>query len=158
MKKFSIDLEKAKQIYPDAPKSLQADLEKTFGKTVFIPENIMGKIKTFSDACKACKTTEAAFNAKVKKQGLLPDEVAYQQIKIIARALNEGWKPDWNNSDEYKYYPWFEFSGSGFGYSHSGCGYDYTATAVGSRLCYKNLDLAKHAGKTFIKIYNSYLI
>jgi hypothetical protein len=60
----------------------------------------MKKIKTFEDACKALKInfTPAA--------DLTKDELAYMKLKIIAKALNEGWVPNWNNWDEWKYYPW----------------------------------------------------
>ena len=31
------------------------------------------------------------------------DEIARRKLETIAAALNEGWKPDWNNTDQYKY-------------------------------------------------------
>ena len=34
------------------------------------------------------------------------DEVAYQKLRIITAALNEGWEPDFTNDDEYRYYPY----------------------------------------------------
>lgn len=84
--------------------------------------------------------------------GLEQDEIAYRIIKLLAKSLNEGWEPDWSNSGEYKYYPWFEMRGSsGFLFS----GYDYWATAsgVGSRLCFKSRELAEHAGRNFTGVY-----
>ena len=101
-------------------------------------------IKTLEDACKA-------LNIEFKPvEGLTKDELAYQKLKIIAKALNEGWEPNWNNWDEWKYYPWFRMGdrdGSpGVGFSCSGYGYVSGASSVGSRLCFKTRELAEYAG------------
>jgi hypothetical protein len=88
--------------------------------------DIIEKIKTFEDAlAKVPVKRQASFDARTTNDS--PDEVAYKKIKIIANALNEGWKPDWKNSDEYKYYPWFDFEddrGSGLGLSYLDYVYD----------------------------------
>ena len=39
--------------------------------------------------------------------GFRPDEIARRKLETITEALNEGWRPDWNNTNEYKYFPWF---------------------------------------------------
>jgi hypothetical protein len=71
-------------------------------------------------------------------------------LVIIAKAINGDWVPDWTDSSQWKYYPWFEMgSSSGVGFSY----HDYVAwrtySTVGSRLCFKSSDLAKHAGQLF---------
>ncbi len=70
--------------------------------------------------------------------------------KLVCIAYNEGWIPDWNNTNEYKYFPYFKM-GSSSGVGFSSVDYDYwvTNSNVGSRLCFKSADLAKHAGKLF---------
>ena len=62
-------------------------------------------------------------------------EAQYKMI-VIAEALNEEWIPDWDNYDEYKYYPWFEMSPSSFAFDDSN--YDNANANAGSRshLCY----------------------
>ena len=35
------------------------------------------------------------------------DLTAFLKLRIITAALNQGWAPDWTNSNEWKYYPWF---------------------------------------------------
>lgn len=116
----------------------------------------MKKIKTFEDACKALKlkfTTPA---------GLTKDEVAYLKLKIIAKALNEGWEPNWNNWDEWKYYPWFcmgdNGASPGVGFSYGGYDLVRTTSGVGSRLCFKTRELAKYAGQQFLEIYKDYML
>lgn len=77
---------------------------------------------------------------------------------IICRALNEGWTPDWNDSNQAKWYPYFDMrSKSGFGFSYSFYVTWRTSADVGSRLCFKNEELAKYAGKQFENIYKSFL-
>ena len=81
---------------------------------------------------------------------------AHLKIQIIAKALNEGWYPNWNDTNEYKYYPWFKAS-PGVGFSFSDYDFALTRSTVGSRLCFKSRDLAEYAGKQFIDIYNQFL-
>jgi hypothetical protein len=119
-------------------------------KIINEPENIMDRIKTFSDACKELGMVENIFNDSDTK-----DEIAYKKLKIIIKALNEGWKPNWNNSKEYKYIPWHNMSPFGFGDSN----YDIwnTDSVMGSCLCYKSRELAVYAGKQFEDIYKDFL-
>jgi hypothetical protein len=118
----------------------------------------MPKIKTFAGACKAL-----GMDAKnLPDVSMLPHDqqeaiIAHYKLVIIAQALNEGWKPNWSDYNEYKYYPWFNMrSGSGLSY------FDYvywvTLTLVGSRLCFKSRELAEYAGKNFKKLYEQYFL
>jgi hypothetical protein len=82
---------------------------------------------------------------------------AYVMLIHIAREKNEGWKPDWDNRSEYKYYPWFNMeSSSGFSYLDYDC--DRSHSYLGSRLCYKSKSLAESVGREFISIYEKFLI
>lgn len=35
------------------------------------------------------------------------DVIAFLKLRIIMAALNEGWRPDWSNKNEDKWFPWF---------------------------------------------------
>lgn len=123
----------------------------TTAKNVPITE----RIKTFEDACRELGLTDV----KLGITGLDDDKdsiVAYTKLTIIARALNEGWKPDWSDSGQYKYVPWFEHK-SGFGLSYGDCDSWYSFTLVGSRLCYKTGELAKYAATQFADLYKDFL-
>lgn len=122
------------------------------------PKDIKDRVKSFEDACKVLSldpNMSLPFDAATKddyEKGVN----AFAKLSIICKALNEGWKPDWTDDDQLKYYPWFRFiPGSGFSYDD----YDYvrTLTRVGSRLCFKTDDLATYAGKQFLDIYNEFL-
>lgn len=116
------------------------------------------RIKTFEDACE---------DQGVKPEDVLPFENpaddhqealnAAAKLFIIAKALNGDWKADFNNSSQYKYYPWFT-PGSGSGLSFHDVAYWVTDTYAGIRLCYKDRETASYAGKQFIDIYNKFLL
>lgn len=120
--------------------------------------SIMERIKTYEDACDELGVEPIEY-IQVYRGGLterdIKAQLAFAQIIIIARALNEGWEPDWANSNQYKYYPWLEYK-AGFGFSDSDFGDSYTGTGVGSRLCLKSRELAEYAGKQFNKEYNEF--
>ncbi|MDI5894377.1 hypothetical protein [Flavobacterium algoritolerans] len=123
---------------------------------VEIPKDIKERITNLNDVIRENGKTEEEFRESCK--GLEPDEVAYKMIKEIVKAFNEGWVPDWTNSNEGKYYPWFKMgSPSGGSVSYGDCDRWYTGSCVGSRLCFKSADLAKHAGQLFESIYKDFL-
>lgn len=150
---LKIKKETAKKIYAEAPVSLKKILEETFGKECFRSTNF-GDIKTFEDACNNLNMiSEEAFNDLDTI-----DEIAYKKLKVIVRAINQGWTPDWNNTDQYKWYPWFRVSSSGFGFSSSGYGYGGTGAAVGLCLCFESKEKADYAGNQFIALYKKFLM
>ncbi len=103
---------------------------------------ITDRIKTFEDACAEIGADEDTNHPMDK-------------MIIIIKALNEGWVPNWNDSNERKYFPYFKWTGSGFSF---GSYYGWVSYAyVPSRLCLKNSELAIYAAKQFEKEYNDYL-
>lgn len=114
------------------------------------------RVKTFEDALNELSIDADDFEESC--ENLEPDEIAYKKIKIIVKALNEGWTPDYSNSSEYKYYPYFLYNKeSGFGFDVSFCDFSYTDMGAGVRLVYKSCELSDYAGKQFNDIYNDYL-
>ena len=84
-------------------------------KTV-APKDITKRVKTYADAC-AVLGIEPMNETVLAKLGFAKDEIAYRKLKTIAKALNEGWRPDWANSNEYKYWPWFVYNPAYAGFS-----------------------------------------
>jgi hypothetical protein len=119
------------------------------------------KIKTFEDACAALG---------IDSEKVLPDFLGYPEnhragmlahakLVLIVEALNDGWKPDWGDSSQWKYEPWFHMggsSGSGFAYDD----YDrwLSSSHCGSRLCFKSRELAEYAGGQFKDLYKEYYL
>lgn len=124
----------------------------------------MKNIKTFEDALKVLNLDSSI----VPDFSMVPElhreaMLAHFKLVIILQALNESWKPNWNNYSEYKWYPWLEVDASkdkpsGFGFSVTDFTYSGTYTCVGSRLCSKSEEIAKYAFKTFPELYISYFL
>ena len=119
------------------------------------PVTALIRIKTVADVLNDHSITQEQFDTSCK--GLEPDEVAYRLLKLIAKSLNEGWTPDWDDEDQYKYYPWFYLGGSS-GFRFDDYGSWGARSAVGSRLCFKNNELATYAGNQFSDVYKQFMI
>lgn len=124
------------------------------------------EIKSFNDACKVerldpKKTVPDFKGLSVKERKAM---IAHAKLVIIARAINrlanngKQWKPDWNNGQWDKYYPWFDMSGGSRGFRFDVCDYWCSASIVGSRLCFISREVAKYAGEQFIDLYKAYFI
>ena len=144
------------------------------------------RIKTLEDALRELGTPEDEIPNFFKKyEGLGKDVVAYAKLRVIAEALNEGWKPSFTE-DEYRYYPWFylmtqeeidsqseewkkshrlwlfgglSYHGSscGLAYSRSGRAWSHAYSALSARLAMKTEELAKYFGNQFIEIWADYV-
>ena len=131
-------------------------LENLFGKRVF-QKDIKERIKTFDDVIRELGDDPEEFKNAISIMEE-PDEIAYVKLKLIAKALNEGWTPDWSNGEWDKWYPWFKMddSSSAGRFSFYGSVSQYSASNVGSRLCFKSKDLATYAGTQFLDIYKDF--
>lgn len=146
---------------------------------------ITERVKTWEDACEILGCDPGEVEQQWEDGGLtMPDEIAYQKLRMIAAALNEGWEPQFTE-DEWRYYPWFflyteeelahqdeewkrdhclqstgeyktEYAGFAFAYSHYAPS-DANAR-IGSRLCFKSDTLATYAGKQFIKLWMDFYL
>ena len=131
-------------------------LENLFGKRVF-QKDIKERIKTFDDVIRELGDDPEEFKNAISIMDE-PDEIAYVKLKLIAKALNEGWTPDWSNGEWDKWYPWFKMddSSSAGRFSFDDAAYRGSASVVGSRLCFKSKDLATYAGTQFLDIYKDF--
>ena len=133
-------------------------------------EDITNRVKSYADACKVLGI-EPMDEDSMKAQGFRPDEIARRQLETITEALNEGWKPNWADTDEYKYYPYFYIEVSEvqteddtYG-AVAGLSYALTLNSaaaayanVVSRLCFHDRETARYAGRTFTNLYAQILI
>lgn len=140
-------------VYEVASDETREALENIFGADKFVPS----QIRSYEDACRMLGIDPI----RIEKFAFLGTEAnhhySYHKLTVIAKALNDGWAPDWKNDDESKYYPWFDFS-SGRGLSSDGCARGYASSDVGSRLCFKSRELAEYAGKQFNDLYEDYML
>jgi hypothetical protein len=115
-------------------------------------------IKSFEDACKKLGIDQGAPMTGLILEELKKPIIAAYKLMVIYMAINNGWKPDWSNYNQGKYYPWFEVLSSGFGFSGSSFGYILTITCVGSRLCTDTLEKALYIGKQFETEYKDFFL
>ena len=184
---------------PPIPKGKKAVWVGDTLKLVDDPEEVIDnrpiteRVKTFENACNIlgenhpCVIAYNAFEhdvmAAVDAKGIA-DVAAYLKLRIIAAALNEGWKPEFTEN-EYRWYPWFylytqeeidemteerkkeislllwggtAFLGSycGLGFAFSWCAFSVAYANFGSRLAVKSEELAKYFGRQFIEIWADY--
>lgn len=132
----------------------------------------MNKDITTFEAALALSGTEkekAFFANPEMANAMEPDELAYKRIKVLTRAINtdpetkKTWEPNWNDSDQYKYFPWFEIDASeenpaGFGFSNTDYVYWITYTDCGSRLCFESREACLHALEHFKDEYIPYIL
>jgi len=145
-------------------------LEAEFGKEYFAID-IRERVKTLADALTLAEEFYPNIRVQLKeiedlKNPYVKRMVAEFKLMVIADVLNQGWKPDWTNTNQRKWYPWFTIVGgsansgayAGFGYVCSHDGASCTYTHVGSRLCFSSQELAEHAGRTFLNLYRDFLL
>lgn len=115
------------------------------------------EIKSYEDACKVLgiqpisENAVAAFPKEDRKSML-----AYHKLTIIARAINGGWKPDWNDRTQYKYYPIFFYETAGLSFANANYAASNTTANIGSRLCFKTEAMSDYAAATFADLYTDF--
>ena len=145
------------------------------------------RVKTFDDACKELGIDAEAIQQQWQDAGItMLDEVAYQKLRIITAALNEGWEPEFKE-DEYRYYPycilytkaeieqkddewkdeynlqlWIGGGDSshgaycGLAYADSDDAWSAANAYLSARLAHKTEELAIYSGKQFTELWANY--
>ena len=146
-------------------------------------KDVRKRIKTFEDACREIGIDAEAWNRDKISLGLEPDVLAFLKLRIIVKALNEGWEPQFTE-DECRYYPWFilytreEYnkldeeeksrvvyrsysSGAaalgGVSYASAFSDSSYTYASIGVRLAFKTSELAAYCGRQFLDIWADFV-
>lgn len=84
--------------------------------------------------------------------------IALNELFTIAQAWNKAddFVPDFSNSMQDKWFPWFVYDKgtAGFVFSDTINAPSHTNAAIGSRLCFKTRNRAIQFGKQFVGLYN----
>ena len=154
-KSMLISLSDAKKFYPDGSPEFKVMCETTFPET--FKSDIRDRIKTFQDAFDIYIKTNSIdplisnlINYKGSNIDVLKSQ-ANEKLVIIVKVLNQGWVPDWANTSQRKWYPYFYMSP--FAFDHAYCSYGTSNASNASRLRLKSEELAIYAGQTFTEIY-----
>jgi hypothetical protein len=139
-------LEKARHFYKTGNKDTRDVLEEVFGKESFRRD--WRQIRNYKDACEALDIDpkEPLKNiAHNLPEWLVNARAKYIKAVIITAAINEGWQPDYSNSDQQKWFPWYKSSGRGLVFHV--VFFVRTGTCVGPRLVFETSEKAQHAGQ-----------
>ena len=183
---ITINKENILNAYNQASGEQKALLENMFGKDMFQPKDIKERVKTFDDAVSILGNDNQAVidYYAIADKTCTEDILAFTKLRVIAEALNEGWKPKFDG-DECRYYPWFYIytkeeyekldedekkecrvvgrssnlsnasGGLVYAYAHHASSYSYSN--FGSRLAFKTRELGEYCGKQFIDIWEKFL-
>lgn len=145
-------------------------------------KDVRKRIKTFEDACHEIGIDAEAWNRDKISLGLEPDVLAFLKLRIIVKALNEGWEPQFTE-DECRYYPWLilytgeEYNkldeeeksrvvcrsySDAFAFGGVSCAYAYydssfASAFIGVRLAFKTSELAAYCGRQFLDIWADFV-
>ena len=155
-------------------------------------KDVTERIKTFDDAYNElgsnhpfCMAWDSIYQGNENDDCEdIKDVIAYHKLRIIAAALNEGWKPEFTQ-DEHRYYPYYCFytkeryeilsdeekekccavgSASdvasevgGLVFAYASVAFSNSRSKFGSWLAFKNRELAEYSGKQFIDIYKDFV-
>lgn len=119
--------------------------------------NTEKKIASYEDACRVLNIqpiNEEVFNIFPKEDQR--SMLAYHKLTVITRALNNGWKPNWDDQNEWKYYPLFRYVNAGLSCANAHYAATNAHATFGSRLCFPTSALAKYAAEHFADLYRDY--
>ena len=176
-KKISINKENILNAYNQASGEQKALLENMFGRDMFQPQDIKERVKTFDDAVAILGNDNQSVidYYAIADKTCTEDILAFAKLRVIAEALNEGWKPKFDG-DEYRYYPWFyiytkeEYEklnedekkkcrvvgrSNRSAYAHHAS--SYLSTRSGSQIAFKTRELSEYCAEQFIDIWADYL-
>jgi hypothetical protein len=185
MKELKISVENARAAYDNTDANGRELLEHLLGKEIFA-QDIKDRVKTFEDAVKVLGNDNQAVidYYAVADKTCTEDILAMCQLRVIAEALNEGWRPKFDG-DECRFYPWFyiytkkeyeeldedekkecrvvgrsgyyAFAFGGVVYAFARLASSFSSTGYCSRLAFKTRELAEYCGKQFIEIWEKWL-
>lgn len=135
-------------------------LEDLLGKEN-VSGNIMDMVKSYKDAC-AVEGTDPIKNLPYANPQNADEEHDnnVKKVKVIIRVLNGGWKPDYSDGKQYKWYCWFRYdpSVSAFRFDDTDDAYTGANTGTGSRHTCRTDQIATHVGSEFIDKWNKWLL
>ena len=156
MKSLQIDERKARLLYKTASPEFKQTLEDTFGKA-FFECDVTDRINNLSDCFAETGRPDAPDFSDVPEDLRGCFKSLYELI-VMTEAYNEGEKFDIYDSNVRRNYPYFTTNGSPSSFGFDGAYFDNSNADAGggSRLCFKNSNLAADAGRKFKNKYQDF--
>ena len=118
----------------------------------------MESIKTVEDALKATGMPETPEFNEVPEKLREYFKAVYEAV-VITKAIVGDWKPDWNDWQQRKWFPWFVMQSSGgFVFCDTCYGGSHARAGDASRLCFPTKEMAEYAGRTFTDVYSRIIL
>ena len=152
-KTIQLEQKTAQELYGKNPE-IDKLLEANFSKEELNPFD-WRSITTLEAACKKCGYGSDYLDYRPYETH---DEYAYRMLKMVTKAINGEWTPDWSNPNQPKWYNYFGVLPCGSGFSDSSTINYYMITGVGSRLCFESQEKAEFARGHFEDIYKQFLL
>jgi len=155
-KELKVYYENALEAYEKGTKEQKQLLKKLFPKEKF-SKDVKERVTDYASACDELGIKPLTIHSFtfLEEEDQEP-AFARHQISIVAKALREGWKPDFKDGkSKYYGYKYWDSSKSGFS-SGVDCDGDYCG--VGSDLLFPTYELAEYALSILDKQYSTYLI
>ena len=147
--------ENALKAYREGSKADKDLLNRLYGKQLFA--NPLETLFSFEDVCVFANVNPASYYIQPDMPEDARHNVFENKLALIYRVFNGDWKPDFYNTNQKKWFLWFEFKPSkGFVLDSVDCHYD--CTCVSSRLCAISEPVAKHIATHFLQEWNDYLL
>lgn len=180
-KVIEVKFEDVKRVFDEAGDSAKESILTLFPQLKEAIQ-ITNRVKTFEDACHEIGIDPEQYMSKYEDEPA--DVVAYMKLRVICKALNEGWVPQFTWGEE-RWSPWFLLwteeelldkddkwkidqnlmSINGYvgdfasfanpGSSHAPFG---ARLDVSSPLCFKSEELASYCGKQFIDLWADFYL
>lgn len=79
-------------------------------------------------------------------------------LSVIIEAINNGWKADYSNHNQRKYFPWAWVSSSGLAFSNSHYDCGYAGASVGFPLVLETAEKAQYVFNQFPELWKAWLL
>ncbi len=144
------------KLYENSNETGRKILIDQYGQDAFIDDN--DYMKLFEGFCKDHNLVFADIvpfkDPKTTQQHSVN---AHAMLQEIVPLENEGYVPNWDNSNEYKYYPWFYMPSSGSGFAFYSTDSWISYAVAGSRLCFRTSERCELIAKKYLPIYKKWL-
>lgn len=148
--------ERLKDLYDESDESFKYKLEDIFGENFF--KDITEKVESFVDACRELKISPNIPDTTYCSRKSQKSVIAFYKLTIIAMALNEGWKPDFENHKENKFYPWFKILKDNVVFTGRCHSVVNASSGESTKLACKSEKLAHYFGRQFEDLWADYLL
>jgi len=145
-KEIEVDNELINKAYSEANSTQKKLVEKYFK----IVDNDIFSVTTIKEVCKRLEEKELTIKDFSNFGDLALKMLTFHQIKLLEKFFNQGWTADFNNSNQYKWYPYFEKVSGGYRFCSSSY---HVSFFYGFVALYKDQKTSDHIGRNFKDIY-----